>query len=125
MPTALRAKGGCAWLGKRVAVMPDPLPQWPGDGNGEEPSTFEGVPDAGSDGQPGWASIDPSRRFGEGRSSELMTRLTLSALERASTDPNLWREPVVHRALLVSGLSVLVGSLVRLKAELERSDQAG
>ena len=54
-----------------------------------------------------------------------MTRLTLSALERASTDPNLWREPVVHRAVLVSGLSVLVGSLVRLKAELERSDRAG
>ena len=54
-----------------------------------------------------------------------MTRLTLSALERASTDPNLWREPVVHRAVLVSGLSVLVGSLVRLNAELERLDPAG
>jgi hypothetical protein len=53
-----------------------------------------------------------------------MTRLTLSALERASTDPSLWRQPVVHRAVLVSGLSVLVGGLVRLKAELERTDPA-
>jgi hypothetical protein len=105
--------------------MPDPLPQRPGDGNVEEPSTFEGVPDAGSDGQHGWTSIGPSRRSGEGRFSELMTRLTLSALERASTDPNLWREPVVHRAVLVSGLSVLLGSLVRFKTDLERSDAAG
>lgn len=110
-------------MGKWVAAMPDPLPQCPGDGNVEEPSTSEGVPDAGSDGQPGWASNGPSRRFRQGGSSELMTRLTLSALERASSDPNLWREPVVHRAVLVSGLSVLVGSLVRLKAE--RSDRAG
>jgi hypothetical protein len=105
--------------------MPDPPPQCPDDGIVEAQSTFEGVPDIGSDGQPGWASIGPSRRSGEGRTSDLMTRLTLSALERASTDPNLWREPVVHRAVLVSGLSVLVGSLVRLKAELERSDAAG
>jgi len=50
--------------------------------------------------------------------SELMARLTLSALERASADPAVWREPVVHRAVLVSGLSVLMGSLVRLRADL-------
>ena len=36
--------------------------------------------------------------------SGVMARLTLSALERASQDPDCWREPVVHRALLVSGL---------------------
>jgi len=92
--------------------MPDPPPESFGDGGDgtvEEPSTAEGVSAAGPD----------------GRSSELMTRLTLSALKRASTDPNLWREPVVHRAVLVSGLSVLLGSLVRLNAELERPDPAG
>jgi len=50
--------------------------------------------------------------------SELMARLTLSALERASADPAVWREPVVHQAVLVSGLSVLMGSLVRLRADL-------
>ena len=50
--------------------------------------------------------------------SELMARLTLSALEMASADPAVWREPVVHRAVLVSGLSVLMGSLVRLRADL-------
>ena len=50
--------------------------------------------------------------------SELMARLTLSALEMASADPAVWREPVVHQAVLVSGLSVLMGSLVRLRADL-------
>ena len=42
--------------------------------------------------------------------SGVMARLTLSALERASHDPDCWREPVVHRALLVSGLSVLTAA---------------
>ena len=78
---------GRAWLDKRCAAMPDPLPERPGDG----------------------AAVC---------SSELMARLTLSALERASADPAVWREPVVHRAVLVSGLSVLMGSLVRLRADL-------
>jgi hypothetical protein len=54
--------------------------------------------------------------------SELMARLTLSVLERASADPSVWREPIVHRAVLVSGLSVLVGSLVRLRADLQGPD---
>jgi hypothetical protein len=59
-----------------------------------------------------------------GSASELMARLTLSALERASSDPALWREPVVHQAVLVSGLSVLMGSLVRLQADLQLRDSA-
>ena len=84
---------GRAWLDKRCAAMPDPLPERPGDG----------------------AAVC---------SSELMARLTLSALERASADPALWREPIVHGAVLVSGLSVLVGSLVRLRADLQGPDSA-
>ena len=44
--------------------------------------------------------------------------MTLSAIERASADPGLWREPDVHRALLVSGLSLLVGGLVQLQSDL-------
>jgi hypothetical protein len=52
------------------------------------------------------------------RSSDVMARLTLSALERTKAEPDLWRLPEVHRALLVSGLSVLVSSLERLKADL-------
>jgi hypothetical protein len=47
-----------------------------------------------------------------------MARLTLSALERASRDPAIWREPDVHRAVLVSGLSVLVSSLALLQQDL-------
>ena len=48
----------------------------------------------------------------------MLLRLTLSALERASHDPRLWREPELHRALLVSGLSVMVGGLALLQQDL-------
>jgi hypothetical protein len=48
-----------------------------------------------------------------------MARLTLSALERASRDPACWKDPVVHRALLVSGLSVLTEATKRLNEDLE------
>jgi hypothetical protein len=40
-----------------------------------------------------------------------MARLSLSAVERLVAKPGGWREPVVHRALLVSGLSVLLTSI--------------
>ncbi len=43
--------------------------------------------------------------------SAVMARLTLSAVGRLAEDPSCWREPVVHRALLVSGLSVLISAL--------------
>ncbi len=52
------------------------------------------------------------------RPSGVLLRLTLSALERASHDPSLWREAEVHRALLVSGLSVLVNGLAVLQRDL-------
>ena len=55
----------------------------------------------------------------ESSHSGLMARLTLSALERASRDPACWRDPVVHRALLVSGLSVLTEATKRLNEDLE------
>jgi len=57
------------------------------------------------------------RSPGQPRSSAVMARLTLSALERASADPSIWREPEVHRAVLVSGLSVLVSSLALLQGD--------
>jgi hypothetical protein len=46
----------------------------------------------------------------------MMARLTLSAVEQLTEDPSSWREPVVHRALLISGLSVLLSSLAILEA---------
>jgi hypothetical protein len=52
------------------------------------------------------------------RPSCVLLRLTLSALERASHDPSLWREAEVHRAVLVSGLSVLVNGLAILQRDL-------
>ena len=56
--------------------------------------------------------------------SGVMARLTLSALERASQDPDCWREPVVHRALLVSGLSVLTAATRHLQDELDAAEAA-
>lgn len=53
------------------------------------------------------------------RPSGVMLRLTLSALERASHDPSLWREAEVHRAVLVSGLSVLINGLALLQRDLD------
>ena len=57
----------------------------------------------------------------ESSHSGVMARLTLSALERASQDPACWKDPVVHRALLVSGLSVLTDAARRLNDDLEAS----
>jgi len=48
----------------------------------------------------------------------VLARLTLSVLERVSADSAIWREPEVHRAVLISGLSVLVGGLAQLQADL-------
>ena len=56
--------------------------------------------------------------------SGVMARLTLSALERASQDRDCWREPVVHRALLVSGLSVLTAAIRHLQDDLEAAEAA-
>ena len=52
------------------------------------------------------------------RPSGVLLRLTLSALEQASHNPSLWREAEVHRAVLVSGLSVLVNGLALLQQDL-------
>ena len=54
----------------------------------------------------------------------VMARLTLSALERASQDPDCWREPVVYSALLVSGLSVLTAATRHLQDDLEAAEAA-
>lgn len=52
------------------------------------------------------------------RSSLVMARLTLSAIEQVTADPSCWHEPELHRALLVSGLSLLVGGLAQLQQDL-------
>jgi hypothetical protein len=41
--------------------------------------------------------------------------------DRASRDPSCWRDPIVHRALLVSGLSVLTTASTLLLADLEQT----
>ena len=57
----------------------------------------------------------------ESSHSGVMARLTLSALERASREPGCWKDPVVYRALLISGLSVLTDASRRLSEDLEAS----
>ena len=58
----------------------------------------------------------------EGSQSTVMARLTLSALERASRDPACWNDPLVYRALLVSGLSVLTAATRLLQDDLAAAD---
>ena len=53
--------------------------------------------------------------------SGVMARLTLSALQRATEDPSCWRDPVVYRALLVSGLTVLTDATRHLQQDLQQS----
>jgi len=62
---------------------------------------------AGGNGLAGGNAPDPQVP----RSSGVMARLTLSAVEQLVAEPGGWREPMVHRALLVSGISVLLSSL--------------
>ena len=58
----------------------------------------------------------------DGSQRTVMARLTLSALERASDDPACWGDPLVHRALLVSGLSVLTAATRLLQDDLDGTD---
>ena len=50
----------------------------------------------------------------------LMARLTISAIQKATYDPNCWKEEIVHRAVLITGLSVLLSSTKILKSDLEK-----
>ena len=47
-----------------------------------------------------------------------MARLTLSAVADATQDSSGWSQPEVHRALLVSGLSVLTSATWLLRRDL-------
>jgi hypothetical protein len=51
--------------------------------------------------------------------SGVIARLTLSALEDATRLEDGWRQPEVHRALLVSGLSVLTTATWLLRRDLK------
>ena len=51
-------------------------------------------------------------------SSKCMTRLMISALERMSSDSSNWSDPAVHKAILVSGISVLITSIQCIEEDL-------
>ncbi len=52
--------------------------------------------------------------------SSLMARLTISAIQKATYDENCWKEEIVHRALLITGLSVLLSSTKILNSDLKK-----
>ena len=56
--------------------------------------------------------------MGDGCRSGVMARLTLSAVADATQQDSGWRQPEVHRALLVSGLSVLTSATWLLRRDL-------
>ena len=56
--------------------------------------------------------------MGDGSRSGLLARLTLSAVANATQDSAGWSQPEVHRALLVSGLSVLTSATWLLRRDL-------
>ena len=55
--------------------------------------------------------------------SGLMTRLTISALSQISNDDSIWKDPVVHRAILISGLSLFVQCAQYLENDLAQFDR--
>jgi len=52
--------------------------------------------------------------------SRLMSLLTISALEKVTKDSSCWKEQIVHKALLISGLSVLITATQLLDSDLEQ-----
>tara|TARA_B100000700_G_C14731613_1_gene708631 strand:+ start:511 stop:750 length:240 start_codon:yes stop_codon:yes gene_type:complete len=54
-------------------------------------------------------------------SSSILARLTMSALKKATKDPSCWSNPNVYKALIVSGLNLLVASNELLLSDLESS----
>ncbi len=53
--------------------------------------------------------------------SDLMARLTLSALDQIVKDESSWKEPIVHRAILISGLSILIQCTQCIENDLTKS----
>ena len=50
--------------------------------------------------------------------STMMARLTLSAVADVTREQGAWQQPEVHRALLISGLSVLTSATWLLRRDL-------
>ena len=50
--------------------------------------------------------------------SELMANLVLSALEKVIKNSSGWKEPVVQKAILLSGMSVLIASIKHIEEDL-------
>jgi len=51
----------------------------------------------------------------------LMAELTISAIYRISENPASWKEPSVHKAILLSGLSLLIAANEVIENDLEIS----
>ena len=54
-------------------------------------------------------------------STALLAKLTISAIQKARKDPSCWSDPIIHKAVIVTGLNLLVASTELLLADLESS----
>tara|TARA_Y100001968_G_scaffold70636_1_gene61820 strand:+ start:1146 stop:1334 length:189 start_codon:yes stop_codon:yes gene_type:complete len=50
--------------------------------------------------------------------SGLMARLTISALNQISEDDSNWKEPIVHKAILISGISIMIECIQFIEDDL-------
>ena len=50
--------------------------------------------------------------------SGLMARLTISALNQISKDDSNWKEPIVHKAILISGISIMIECIQFIEDDL-------
>ena len=55
--------------------------------------------------------------------SRFLTKLTTSALSKVSKDSSCWKEPIVYKVLLVSGLSVLNTDIQLIKEDINRDEK--
>ena len=51
-------------------------------------------------------------------SSKSMAILMISALERMSNDSSTWSDPAVHKAILVTGISLLITCIQCIEEDL-------
>ncbi len=54
-------------------------------------------------------------------SSALLARLTISVIHKARKDPYCWSDPIIHKALIVTGLNLLIASTELLLSDLKSS----
>ena len=53
-------------------------------------------------------------------SSSLLAKLTISAIDKARKNSECWSDPNIHKALIITGLNILVASHELIVADLNK-----